>query len=36
MNAWNSVIFVKSNKSMSDMNAMAKWDGVQGMWSTSG
>lgn len=36
MNAWNSVIFMKSNKSMSDMNTMAKWDGVEKMWSTSG
>lgn len=36
MNAWNSVIFMKSDKSMSDMNAMAKWEGVESMWSTSG
>jgi hypothetical protein len=36
MNTWNSVIFMKSNKTMSDMNAMAKWDGVEKMWSTSG
>lgn len=36
MNAWNSVIFMKSNKPMSDMNAMAKWEGVEGMWSTTG
>lgn len=36
MNTWNSVIFMKSNKSMPDMNAMIKWDGVESIWSTSG
>lgn len=35
-NAWNSVIFMKSNKSMDEMNAMAKWDGIESMWHTSG
>ena len=36
MNSWNSVIFMKSDKSMADMNEMAKWEGVDKMWSTSG
>jgi hypothetical protein len=36
MNAWNTVIFMKSNKHMNDMNAMAKWDGVESIWSTTG
>lgn len=36
MNSWNSIIFMKSNKSMSDVNAMSKWEGVEGMWSTTG
>lgn len=40
MNAWNSVIFMKTNKAMNDMNDMAKemmkWEGVESMWSTTG
>ena len=36
MDTWNSIIFMKSNKAMSDMNAIAKWDGVEKMWSTTG
>lgn len=36
MNAWNSVIFMKSNKPWSDLSAMMKWDGVEKMWSTTG
>lgn len=36
MNMWNSVIFVKSSKSMADMSAMAKWEGVKEIWSTMG
>lgn len=35
-NAWNSVIFMKSDKSMSDMDQMSKWAGVDKMWSTTG
>lgn len=33
---WNSVIFIKSGKSMADMNALAKWEGVMDMWTTTG
>ncbi|STX29108.1 Uncharacterised protein [Legionella beliardensis] len=36
MNAWNSVIFMKTNKPWSEINAMAKWEGVEKMWSTMG
>lgn len=36
MDAWNSVIFMKSNKPMKEMNQMAKWEGVKSMWSTTG
>lgn len=36
MNSWNSVIFMKSNKSWSELSPMAKWDGVENMWSTTG
>lgn len=36
MNTWNSVIFMKSNKPMTDMSKMMKWEGVENMWSTSG
>ena len=36
MSTWNSVIFMRSNKPMADMNAMAKWDGVESIWSTTG
>lgn len=36
MNTWNSIIFMKTEKSSDDMNQMSKWDGVENMWSTSG
>lgn len=36
MNAWNSVISVKTDKSWDDMSAVAKWEGVESMWSTTG
>ncbi|KTD47994.1 hypothetical protein Lqui_2258 [Legionella quinlivanii] len=37
MNNWNSVIFLKTEKSSSDMmNMMSKWDGIENMWSTTG
>ncbi|MBA2656929.1 MAG: hypothetical protein H0U70_08065 [Tatlockia sp.] len=36
MNAWNSVIFMKTNKSWDDLNMISKWEGVESMWSTTG
>lgn len=36
MNNWNSVIFMKSDKSWSDICSMSKWEGVEDMWSTTG
>lgn len=36
MNTWNSMIFMKSGKSQSEMMDLAKWKEVDGMWSTSG
>ena len=33
---WNSVIFMKSSKSMDDMKAMKQWPGVEAMWTTTG
>lgn len=36
MNNWNSVIFLKSDKKWSDLSSIAKWDGVEQIWSTSG
>lgn len=35
-NTWNSVIFMKSSKPMSDMSAMAKMEGVKSVWSMMG
>ncbi|KTD20104.1 Uncharacterised protein [Legionella lansingensis] len=36
MNAWNSVIFMKTSKPWSELSSMAKWPGVEKMWSTTG
>ena len=36
MNSWNSVIFMRSKKSPKEIAAMAMWDEVDKMWSTSG
>lgn len=36
MNTWNSVIFMKSSRPMSDMDTMSKWEGVESIWSTTG
>ena len=36
MEAWNSVIFLKSSKSWSELSNVAKWEGVENVWSTSG
>lgn len=36
MDAWNSIIFMKTNKPWADMKSMLKWDEVDGMWSTTG
>ena len=36
MNAWNSVIFMKSNKSWPELSKLMKWEGVENMWSTTG
>lgn len=36
MNSWNSVIFMRSNKDAKALAAMAKWEEVDRMWSTSG
>ena len=38
MNSWNSVIFLKTKNSWSDSDSasIAKMNGVQNIWSTSG
>lgn len=36
MNSWNSVVFLKTKKSWSDSQSIAKMKGVQSVWSTSG
>lgn len=36
MDAWNSVIFLKSNKPWSELSGVSKWDGVEKIWSTTG
>ncbi len=36
MNAWNSVIYMKSNKSLNEMKEMSSWKEIDSMWSTSG
>lgn len=36
MNSWNSVVFLKTKNAWSDSSAIAKMNGVQSIWSTSG
>lgn len=36
MNSWNTVIFMKSKKPWMELRPMAKWEGVESMWSTTG
>lgn len=34
--AWHSVIFMKTEKSMDEMKELSKWNGIGHMWSMSG
>ncbi|KTD75619.1 hypothetical protein [Legionella waltersii] len=36
MNTWNSIVFIKTKNAWSDSASLAKLNGVQNIWSTSG
>ena len=36
MNSWNSVVFLKTKNAWSDSASIARMNGVQSLWSTSG
>lgn len=36
MSEWTSIVSIRSTKPLPEMSAIAKWDGVEKMWSTTG